>query len=246
LVAVQTTVEEFLKTDPYDQVAEQYQRPGNTELVVMHLKKRSDLPEALPLIVGDTIYNMRSALDHLAYSLCVANVGDRIKEGRSMFPIHAAVGSYMDSGVQACRQMSIEVQGIIERLQPYHAGNKASEHPLGVLNQLSNVDKHRHLVFTGSAEVRQEITLLPDSQDCELIAAQAEVRSGPFNDQTDVARVLIRRTGANPRPKLDTYITIDITFPPAGPAPGKLVTKELERIWLHIKNEVFPVLEPHL
>lgn len=246
LITLQTTIEKFLETDPYDQIGQQHERPGNTILVVLHLKKKTELPVLLPLIVGDAIYNMRSALDHLAYSLCVANMGDAIKEGRSMFPIHAAVGSYMDAGVQACRQMSDEVKAIIERLQPYHAGNKASDHPLGLLNQLSNIDKHRHLVFTGAATVKQEITLLPNSEDCELIGLQSEVRTGPFDDHTDVARLLIRRTGPNPRPKLDTYITIDIAFPKAGPAAGELVLKALERIFVHIRKEIFPALEPHL
>lgn len=251
LISLQTRIQAFLDSDPYDQIAQQYQRPAETILVVLHLKKRFELPVVLPLIVGDTIYNMRSALDHLAYGLAAAHAS---ATGRSLdvdlvnFPLHIDGGAFSEkgAGTRAISQMSPDVQRIIKAMQPHLAGDKAGEHPLGVLNKLSNMDKHRHLVFTGYAEIAQQITLLPESQDCEIVGLSSEVRIGPFDDHTDVARVLIRVTGPKPQPKLDTYITIDISFPETGPAAGKLVLKELERLYLHIKKEVFPALEPHL
>ena len=152
----------------------------------------------------------------------------------------------MDGGVRARRQMSPKVQGLVETMQPYHAEKGTREHPLAVLNDLSNIDKHRHLTFTGAVSTAATFTLRPDSQDVVLLGHQTEVRYGAFDDQTDVARMLVKQTGPNPKVGVDANITIDIAFPESGPAPGKLVLGELERIYLHIRENIFPVLEKEL
>ena len=248
LVALQHSIQGFLDSDPYREDAKQHARPNNHVLIVVHWKKQRELPSDLPLLVGDAIYNMRSSLDHLARALAHTNVGNKIKEGQSMFPIHKGKGSYMDAGVRACGQMGQPVQDVIEEMQPYHAGHEAGNHPLGILNDLSNIDKHRNLVLSGAVSTESTFALNPASFNVRLVAQRTEVRYGPFDDQTDIARLLVEIIDPNAESymKVDSNTVIDVSFPESGPAAGRVVIPELERIFLHIRDRVFPPLEQHL
>lgn len=253
-----STVQDFLKTDPYEDVSEQY---GYTEgqkiikpnqvLVIVHFKKREgrELPPDLPFLAGDAIYNLRSALDHLAYALVEKNLGGAPKTEQCMFPIHSGLGSYMDAGVRACRDMSNAAKDIIQKLQPYHAEDRKNpdalaNHQLGLLNKLSNIDKHRHLVLSGAVTTKTSATLNPSSRDVRVaIAQRTDVQYGPFDDQTDILRLLVDIIGPNPYVKVDTHMDIDVSFPKTGPAPGQFVHPVLVGIYNHIVREVFTPLE---
>lgn len=216
-------------------------------LFVVHLKKTREIPENFAFVAGDAIYNLRSCLDHLAFALAESYSGFAAAEkGLGQFPIHGAIGSYMDKGVVACRYMSDEVKGIIETLQPYHAGKKASEHPLAVLNALSNIDKHRHLTLGRSVRMESSVALSPESQDIEIVAQKTSIRAGTFSDETAVAQILCRVTGSKPKPVFDNQFIVDIAFPDSGPAPGKVALMELEGVFVHIKDVVFKALERYV
>lgn len=246
LMTFQESVQAFLDDDPYEEVRKYEPHPDPlVRVVVIGYKKRRELPADLPFIAGDIIYNMRSALDHLAYSLCVAHVGaEKIKEGVSMFPIHAAIGSYMDAGVRACRQMSDEAKGLIQQMQPYHGPkpHDRQRHPLAVLNALSNIDKHRHLILKGMVSARTSLGIQA-MMDVDMEASVGGAVLGPFQDQTDVIRLTLRVAGPKPDVKMKADFVIDPTFPDPGPAAGEIVTAELGRIFKHIDQEVFGPLE---
>ncbi|MEK7239195.1 MAG: hypothetical protein AAB224_01280, partial [Gemmatimonadota bacterium] len=155
----------WIDAEPYDLVRERNR--DDTEEVV-HAKVRHRIPPGVPLIIGDAIYNFRSSLDHLAYALAVSNLGAAPNTDDVMCPIHSAIGSYMVSGARATRHFSPTVQGIVEKMQPYHAGNAMKDHPLGLLNKLSNIDKHRHLAFGGTLAESSTITLNANTRDAEV------------------------------------------------------------------------------
>jgi hypothetical protein len=108
------------------------------------------VPVELQLELGDALQNMRSALDHLAWQLVVANGGT--PGDATQFPI------YDSRLTQKGKVRTVDIAGgvnqkalaIIKRLQPYRRPNPA-EHPLSVLQKLNNVDKHRLLVVLGMA-----------------------------------------------------------------------------------------------
>lgn len=100
--------------------------------------------------LGEILYNLRSALDHLVWQLVCAN-GQR--PGRhNAFPI---VKSDKVWGEQQAKTqwtlsgVSESTADMIRRLQPYTGGLGLPFHvgAFWILHSLCNIDKHRHLVF---------------------------------------------------------------------------------------------------
>ncbi|MBI4261368.1 MAG: hypothetical protein HY658_12475, partial [Actinobacteria bacterium] len=101
------------------------------------------VPGVLSLVLGDALHNYRSALDHLVFQLALmGRDGGDAPEG-TQFVIRdtpeafekAKARGYLDGVAQ-------QHQDMIESVQPYRSADPAL-HPLGLLRDLSNVDKHR-------------------------------------------------------------------------------------------------------
>ena len=118
-----------------------------------------ELPEVDPewaLCVGEIIFDLRSALDHLAYQLHVRRFKGRIPEKverTSLFPIYDDFGRW-EEGFWRIERLSRRDQIALRHLQPYEARHDRWQYirrRLWVLSAIHNVDKHRKLhVVTGS------------------------------------------------------------------------------------------------
>jgi len=127
-------------------------------------KETLDLPEPSPLIsifVGDFLYQLRSTLDHLAFDIVKANRSRDILpvdwEERCQFPIWSdplKSGETIPLANGRFKNLPGIPHGahaIIESVQPYYPPNSrptAANTSLGLLNKLSNIDKHRRLALT--------------------------------------------------------------------------------------------------
>jgi hypothetical protein len=99
------------------------------------------IPGQLGILIGEICYNLRSALDYLIYELAILDSG-KIVDG-TQFPIEDKPKGF------AHRQKRGWLNGLnashvaaIEALQPYRGCNWTA-----LLRDISNPDKHRHLVF---------------------------------------------------------------------------------------------------
>jgi len=117
-------------------------------------------PQAISLLAGEMIYQMRSALDHLAFELVQWNAtGIELPKDwrkRCDFPLYTTIPIDPDSHApyslpvpyKAFRRVlpgiSAEAHKFVESIQPYH-GKTLVQLYLGYLAHLSNIDKHRHL-----------------------------------------------------------------------------------------------------
>jgi hypothetical protein len=107
--ALDTTVAEFLAGRPYE-VATQVAHNQNLARVAY----RHQPPDRLLMIIGDAVHHLRSALDHLAWSLAGASA-DRHTE----FPIFVDQAKVRDKGRTKMRGMPSPAQKIVKSLQPY-------------------------------------------------------------------------------------------------------------------------------
>lgn len=105
--------------------------------------------ECFGLAIGETVHNLRSALDNLAFALARLRADPPANPRKIAFPIFTDATRYRCSpAVASLDQLPIEAAALIERLQPYHRqkadieGNPESD-PLVLLQELSNDDKHR-------------------------------------------------------------------------------------------------------
>ena len=165
------------------------------------------------------------------------------------FPIHGQEPSFREKGGLAIAQMPSAARVIIEGLQPWKANTPANPNaheanPLFILNRLCNQDKHRHFIFEGAIGTRTAASLGPKSRDVQVaIGQRTGVRYGPFSDQTDVIRLLVRQIGPDPYVDVNHTIHIDPAFPEGGPAGGKIVIDVCADIFSHIASTVIPQLQ---
>jgi hypothetical protein len=127
------------------------------------------------VLTGDCLYEFRCVLDHLIWGLSVKERGDPPpKPRRVSFPIYKERELFKYQGLHAVAQ---DVRTDVEALQPYHARENAEVHPLWVLHELSNIDKHRLIPVVDHYAVAAEVVLDPD-----LPGAYLEQVDGRFED----------------------------------------------------------------
>jgi hypothetical protein len=112
-------------------------------------------PGHWPLLAGEAVQNLRSALDHLVYELSGNN-------RRTQFPIFTDRCEFQVLGTRKLKGVSEAKRALIEKSQPYKfMPEDAAHHPLAVLSSLSNLDKHRVLATVVSS-VAHEGVGIPD------------------------------------------------------------------------------------
>ena len=132
----------FIESGPYLFDAKHDSKSGTVQYVVSEAR---EIPTAFPLISGDILFNLRSALDHLAYQLVIVS-GNR-PDRHTAFPIFETVEAYEAGSHRKIKLMSQPAQNAIRLTNPYKGGNDL----LWRLNKLHAIDKHRLLVTVGMA-----------------------------------------------------------------------------------------------
>lgn len=97
------------------------------------------------VIVGETIQNIRTALDYLIYALVLHTQGRKPRK-RTQFPISTTAGDLFRTRYQIS-ELPGELRRRIRKLQPYQAKGQRSD-TLSLIRDLSNADKHRLLIVT--------------------------------------------------------------------------------------------------
>jgi hypothetical protein len=109
-----------------------------------------EVPDPITLTVGDALYNMRSSLDQLVWSLA-KRPGKLIDPEGTQFPI---VERNNTKHRKRIADLTVGVPPLaideIKSLQPYHRRAAFKSHPLWRLNAMGNLDKHRRIPANGS------------------------------------------------------------------------------------------------
>src|SRR5271156_3107684 len=73
IASLDLEIRRFLNTDPYKVGTK---RDPQTRSLIYYITGVDATPACLPLVAGDIIQNLMSALDHLAYQLVMSDTGD--------------------------------------------------------------------------------------------------------------------------------------------------------------------------
>ena len=138
----------YLKTEPYRFVPEVH---DNGTKHIYRVAQAEPLAPALLAAAGDCIHNLRSALDHLAWQLVIANRGTPTEI--TSFP---AWRSRTRTNPRTGIVEYVTVRGgvdptalsLIEQIQPYQRRHNGDAMLLWQLHELDVIDKHRHLPVT--------------------------------------------------------------------------------------------------
>jgi hypothetical protein len=129
----------FLGTDPYVGVPKFLPEANSTQYVLQSLP---DIPDSIPLILGDAVHDLRAALDYLACEI-VRSVG--VEPKGVYFPICETVEKYKSESNGKVKGMPQAAKDEIDKIQPYGGENDG----LWGLHTLDIIDKHRLLLTTG-------------------------------------------------------------------------------------------------
>lgn len=109
----------------------------------LRFEKCGQPPSRVGYLAGLCIQDLRSSLDYLIEQLVLGSDQEPIK--RNQFPICTS-RELFEKELRGHRLDGIEKDAItvVESLQPYHPDAKRTDHhPLFVLNELANINKHR-------------------------------------------------------------------------------------------------------
>ena len=139
--------ERFLAEEPARFATKFDSQTGEELLYITHLRPP---PAAFGLMAGDAIHNLRSALDHLAWQLVLAN--GQTPGNQTAFPIFDDAARYQAGRNRYIQGMAQSAVDAIDATKPYKGGNDA----LWVLHRLDIADKHHALLTTLTSLVSAE------------------------------------------------------------------------------------------
>ena len=182
-------------------------------------------PASISLRLGDTLFNFRGVLDHLAQDLVIAN--HRTPTRRTAFPIVTHSSDWKASWVtDQLAGMDDGIRARIDMLQPYRTQrSESTNYFLGLLNSLGNVEKHRHFNLIAAC-----VDLAAFSVDSSELTS-CFIYNGPVEDGTILA-------AAHGQMDVDFLPAFGVAFGQSGEAPGKLVDKVILRIELAVEEAV--------
>ena len=137
----------YVEARPYRLTEEVEAQPDNTLLIRYQDVKEPDL--RFGVILGEIVHDLRSALDHLIHALVLR--GRRRPYPGNQFPIYdrqfpdprnPSRPNWVEGSTADLQGVHKRYRAIIQEVQPYHRRHRAKFHPLYVLNQLWNTDKH--------------------------------------------------------------------------------------------------------
>jgi hypothetical protein len=144
LAALERELRTFLDRGPYKVGAKQH---PETRKLIYYVVSAELVPDCLPLIAGDLIQNLMSALDHLAYQIVCNDTADNPPNpSRIYFPIADDAAKYearKRERIEGARQQTFDA---FDAIKPYKGGNDL----LWVLYRLNNIEKHRLLLTVGA------------------------------------------------------------------------------------------------
>ena len=185
------TVEAFLGRDPYELVHRDDPQTG--ERVVSVRVKEEPPSGRIAAIIGDIGHNLRSALDYVAHQFVLVN--GQTPTHATEFPIFAQAAQYTADTRRKTRGMSAQAIALIRSLQPFAWQTPLDRHPLWILHELNNADKHRELSVVGNALQSQNVTITSNVQVAVRPAAPISLGAPPpiipIQDGTELMRIAI-------------------------------------------------------
>jgi hypothetical protein len=107
---------------------------------VLELRELNPPPIEISLLFADWIHNLRSVLDHIAFTL-TPNADER-----TSFPVVRESKNWRSTHMGRIPDFPSEWLGKVEVAQPFQYGSRCDEHPLYILHHLDIREKHRFIV----------------------------------------------------------------------------------------------------
>jgi len=235
-------VAHFGERDPYHEEAE-FDLRGRQGDYIVRLTVDRHPPRAWSETIGDCLHNLRATLDYLVWELWVRTSGAPASPQNVQFPIEQDRHRFRSGRRQRIGGLPARAQAEIQRLQPFRA-SAPTQHPLWLLRELSNHDKHRFLGTIGAAVYESDEAPVRVGERHNAVVTKIIRAEGLVADGDELFRIRMQSLGPNPSLEVTVPIIYAIAFSDDGPAHGRSVVNCLEEMRLYIRDAVFPALEP--
>jgi hypothetical protein len=196
------------------------------------------IPEKIPIIIGDLVQNLSSALDYLVWELVLAN--KQAPGKHNAFPICKTASEFADATQKRKCLAGVHPDAAteIEGLQPYADGKDVNHSFIRALHQLTNINKHRRILLTvlKTIPAPQVLDASTGEVSYALInppAPYEETRLGPFPIVNGKVQV---------HTNFASFVAFDES-PNDAPARGFEIVSLMEALGRIIGTVVFPRFE---
>lgn len=183
-----------------------------------------EIPDELPLLLGELLYQLRSALDACIYQAAVYATGQNPPpdEGRLEFPITTNSSEWPDLVRRRLSALPAPIQNAIESVQPYNNQSlppdemvRSINRSLGILHDLARKDRHRKLHIVGSWPLGMKPDFIGVTVDSFEVLPPSVLKEG-----TVMAKFSVSGLGGlvSFNPNLRTNIGSDEPPPPCHPS----------------------------
>ncbi len=114
----------------------------------------SPFPSKIPVIIGDILFQLRSALDHLVCALAIHNGANKVSD--ISFPTGTSRDHFEKQAKERLHRLSLDAKAMVSNLEPYNGGKG---HWLRVLHSINIVDKHQALIPAAAATFQTNASL---------------------------------------------------------------------------------------
>jgi hypothetical protein len=147
----------------------------------------SEIPLSIPLLLGDTLHNLRSALDHLIWK--IVELSGETPDEENCFPIFNTAHAYEENSRKRLKGVTRIMATQVDAFLPYKEGNRN----LWMLHRLNILDKHRFLLTACHAKLGHSWWEPADSEERALLGGHAPL---PLSSGDVLATVETKHTTA--------------------------------------------------
>jgi hypothetical protein len=131
----------FIRSKPY--LIKRNLHPQRPEYVIYWIHSTRPIPSTITTLTGDTLGNLRSALDNLAHALILVN-GEQ-PSAQTYFPVSDDEATYKSQAPRKIKGMAQAAINKIDACRPYKEGNVR----LWQMNKFNNIHKHNTSLRVG-------------------------------------------------------------------------------------------------
>jgi len=218
------------------------------------VERADDIPVDFAILIGDCLFNLRSALDHLALALARAysarnGVTMTPKQVRgSAFPIFSRPMEVKDEEERiGCIDPAACAE--IKALQPYHLKGDYASDPLWQIHELNCIDKHRSLsVCVVESRMCGERRIGLGINPMVVDAIQYARTNSSLHLKLNAillrwAGIIRGETGDG---GMNPELALEVLFGQSEPLAAQPIVPTLRTMFLHVSGVVVPALEKFL
>ena len=194
-------------------------------------------PVRLSVLVGECVHNMRSAVDNLVCAL--ARITEPACRCHGLaFPLFKDIDEWNAKSGKSLKGVPPAAKDIIRQLQPW--SDASGPNPLGILNKLSNIDKHRACNFT--LPYNRDAVFLIHCQDGTVLQVPAD--NPLYLGDVQTFTLPIDKRLVEPSARVQASGTLVLTFQEESGWDDVPVAQVLENCFEYVERNVIARLKP--